>query len=103
MSETDESDPVCIPIDGVLDLHGFNPNEVPHLLQEYLTECAKREIFNGRIIHGKGIGTLRETVRAHLHKSPLIESFQVGVSKGNWGATLFSLKRRLNQVFNQDA
>ena len=54
MSETDQSDPVCIPIDGDLDLHGFNPKEVPHLLQEYLTECAKREIFNGRIIHGGG-------------------------------------------------
>lgn len=103
MSETDESDPVCIPIDGVLDLHGFNPKEVPCLLQEYLTECAKREIFNGRIIHGKGIGTLRETVRAHLQTSPLIESFQVGDSNGNWGATLFSIKSPLHQGYNQDA
>ncbi len=103
MSENGESDPVCIPINGVLDLHGFNPKEVPRLLEEYLKECAKREIFNGRIIHGKGVGTLRETVRSHLNKSPLIESFQVGDSNGNWGATLFSLKRPLTQVFNQDA
>jgi|TARA_B100001057_G_C22709935_1_gene895326 DNA-nicking Smr family endonuclease len=103
MSETGESDPVCIPIDGVLDLHGFNPKEIKQLLDEYLSECLKREIYQGRIIHGKGTGTLRETVRANLLKNPLIESFQLGDTSGNWGTTLYSLKRPLDRLSNQDA
>ena len=29
-------------------------------------------------------------VHTYAKKNPLIESFQVGDSKGNWGATLFT-------------
>tara|TARA_B100000963_G_scaffold161065_2_gene140115 strand:+ start:471 stop:782 length:312 start_codon:yes stop_codon:yes gene_type:complete len=98
-----ESDPICIPINGVLDLHGFRPKEIKDLLNEYLTECLQREIYEGRIIHGKGIGALRETVSAYLRKSPLVESFQVGDASGNWGTTLFCLNKPDGQAPNQDA
>jgi len=50
---------VKIPIDGVLDLHTFQPGEVKDLLNDYIEECLKKEIYELRIIHGKGTGTLK--------------------------------------------
>ena len=41
------------PIDGILDLHSFKPNEINGLIPEYITECLNRNILEIRIIHGK--------------------------------------------------
>ncbi|MGH8016956.1 MAG: Smr/MutS family protein, partial [Opitutaceae bacterium] len=59
-------EPVEIPINGVLDLHTFRPAEVKDLVPGYLEECRARGILQVRLIHGKGTGTLRETVHALL-------------------------------------
>jgi DNA-nicking Smr family endonuclease len=58
----DEPEPIELPINGVRDLHTFRPADVKDLVPDYLNECRKRGIFQVRIIHGKGIGALRETV-----------------------------------------
>ena len=85
--------PVRIPITGELDLHAFRPAEVASLIEEYLRECQQRRLVDVRIIHGKGTGALRETVRALLRRSPRVESFRQGdESTGGWGATLVRLK-----------
>ncbi len=82
-----------LPIDGVLDLHSFPPREVPALLEEYLAACRERGLGEVRIIHGKGTGTLRETVRALLARSPRVAGFRpAGDDAGGWGATLVTLK-----------
>ena len=89
----DELDPIEVPIDGVLDLHQFRPSEVKYLLQDYFEACLEKGIHDVRVIHGKGTGTLRETVHGQLRKSPLVESFQLGdLGSGMWGATLVRLK-----------
>jgi dsDNA-specific endonuclease/ATPase MutS2 len=50
-------------------------------------------IPQGRIIHGKGIGTLREIVHSQLRKNPSVQSFALGDgNSGGWGATSFALK-----------
>ena len=64
----EEPPPAELPIDGVLDLHAFNPADVADLVQDYLDECASRGITAIRIIHGKGKGTLRRTVHAVLER-----------------------------------
>ena len=47
-----------------------------------------------RIIHGKGIGTLRETVHAILKKDPGVERFELaGQGEGSWGATIAWLRQ----------
>ena len=88
-------DPVDLPIDGTLDLHTFRPEEVKDLLQEYIRECRERGILEVRIIHGKGIGTLREIVHATLGRMPEVASFRLGDEiSGSWGATIAVLKPR---------
>jgi DNA-nicking Smr family endonuclease len=88
-----EMEPVEFPIDGVLDLHTFQPKEVKDLLPDYLAECRKRGILEIRVIHGKGTGMMRETVHAVLKRMPEVASFRLAdETAGSWGATLVTLR-----------
>ncbi len=88
----DEFGPVELPIDGILDLHAFDPSDAKELVTHYLEECRARGIFEVRIIHGKGTGAMRETVHALLAKLPSVMSYRLaGEDEGGWGATLASL------------
>ena len=90
---TDDS-PVKIPIDGVLDLHTFHPSDVKDLVPEYLRECRSQGIYQVRIIHGKGTGTLRTIVHSLLEKDTGVLHFQTALyDGGNWGATEVELRR----------
>jgi DNA-nicking Smr family endonuclease len=86
-------EPVEIPIDGILDLHTFRPRDLGDLIPDYLEACRKRGILSVRIIHGKGTGTLRETVHALLRRRDDVADFRLGdETSGGWGATLVTLK-----------
>lgn len=94
MASEDDNAPVSIPITGELDLHTFRPEDLGELIPAYLEECRARGLSDVRIIHGKGTGTLRETVRTLLERSPLVQSFRPGDSmSGSWGATIVTLHR----------
>lgn len=85
--------PVKLPIEDILDLHTFNPNEVPDLLSDYFAACIEAKIYTIRIIHGKGQGILRDRVRSLLKKHELVASFRNAPPEaGGWGATLVELK-----------
>jgi DNA-nicking Smr family endonuclease len=87
-----EDKPADYPIDGILDLHTFRPNEAKDLIPEYLAACREKGILQVRIIHGKGTGTLRRTVQAILSRLPEVASFQTaGEEAGGWGATVVIL------------
>jgi len=83
-----EKGPVDVPVDGILDLHAFHPKDVKSLVPEYLRECRRLGIYQVRIIHGKGMGTLREIIHGILRKNPHVASFRnAHYSGGSWGAT----------------
>jgi DNA-nicking Smr family endonuclease len=91
--DMNEGEIVQLPIDGVLDLHNFSPKDLKHLIPDYLEECRKTNIFQVRIIHGKGIGNLRRTVHAILGRIPDVKGFKLaGDREGGWGATLVELQ-----------
>jgi len=84
--------PLPYPIDGMLDLHTFHPRDAQHVVTDYLNECRKLGILQVRIIHGKGIGTLRETVHALLARLPEVISCEPADEQaGGWGATIARL------------
>jgi DNA-nicking Smr family endonuclease len=88
----DDLTPIELPINGVLDLHTFRPQEVKDLVPDYLRACRERGILRVRIIHGKGIGNLRRTVQAVLGRLPEVASFNLaGEFSGSWGATWVEL------------
>jgi len=83
-----------IKITDTLDLHGFDPIELPLLLEDYIDECRKRGFYQVRIIHGKGKGILRERVHALLRRNPEVAEFLLAPPhSGGWGATIVFLKR----------
>ena len=41
-----------------------------------------------RVIHGKGIGAMRELVHAVLAKHPAVERYGLATDRSSWGATI---------------
>ncbi len=89
-SNSSEEAAVELPVDGVLDLHTFAPQDVKDLVPTYLDECLERGITEVIIIHGKGKGVLRRIVRAALDRHPAVVSYEYG---GSWGATAATLRQ----------
>lgn len=86
-------EPIKIPIDGVLDLHTFNPRELPDLLRDYLAACREKGIMTVRVIHGKGMGVQKVRVRALLAKNAMVAGFRDAPAEtGGWGATMVVLR-----------
>ncbi len=85
-------EPVRIPITDVFDLHTVPPRDVEVVVEEYLIEANKLELKALRIIHGRGIGVQRETVRRVLARTPFVAAFgDAPAEAGGWGATLVTL------------
>ena len=86
-------EPITMPIDGILDLHTFEPRETEDLVSDYIDACLEAGIVDLRIIHGKGRGVLRTRVRALLARHPRVETIATAPSDaGGWGATLVRLR-----------
>jgi len=89
--ETDEA--VVLPISDVLDLHSFQPREVPDVVRDYLDAAYERGLRALRIIHGRGAGVQRATVRRLLDRDPRVEAFgDAPLEAGGWGATWIKLR-----------
>ncbi|MBD3217579.1 MAG: DNA mismatch repair protein MutS [candidate division Zixibacteria bacterium] len=91
--DNNSDDMVEYPIDGVLDLHTFSPKDIKELVPDYIEACLEKEIYQLRIIHGKGTGTLRTMVHSILDQNPHVESYRLDSGASSWGATLVNLKR----------
>ena len=88
-----EPEPVELPVTDVLDLHSFPPREIAGLVRDYLDLACERGFDQVRIIHGRGVGVQRETVRRILERDPRVEAFgDAPGSAGGWGATWARLR-----------
>lgn len=84
---------VELPITDVLDLHSFPPREVKDVAREWLDAAYEKGYRELRIIHGRGIGAQRRTVRALLERDPRVESFgDAPAEAGGWGATWVKMR-----------
>jgi len=85
-------DPVILPLEDVLDLHPFAPKEIRSVVEEYLTECRAAGFPTVRLIHGKGKGVQRDSIRALLARLPYVQAFHDAPPEaGGWGATIVTL------------
>jgi len=85
-------EPIRIPITDVFDLHSVPPSDIAAVVEEYLIEAQRSGFKALRIIHGRGIGVQRETVRSILARTPFVQDFQdAPLEAGGWGATIVTL------------
>jgi DNA-nicking Smr family endonuclease len=88
-----ESAPLELPIEDELDLHTFRPCDVKGVVTDYLEACRAKGILQVRVVHGKGIGQLRQTVHAVLAQLPCVASYSIaGSHYGGTGATIVNLR-----------
>jgi len=86
-------DIVVLPIEDHLDLHPFQPKDIPSVVEEYLEQCKAAGFGEVRLIHGKGKGVQRNIIRALLEKHAKVASFHdAPLEAGSWGATIVILK-----------
>ena len=92
MLENPFEEPVPWPVTDVLDLHTVGPRDVKPVVEEYLREAHRLGFRALRIIHGRGTGVQRETVRRILAATPWVADFgDAPAEAGGWGATLVTL------------
>jgi DNA mismatch repair protein MutS2 len=80
------------PVESQLDLRGLTTEEARYRLDQYLNDAYMEGARTVRVIHGKGTGAVRQTVRDLLADHPLVASHQVAERhEGGEGATVVRL------------
>lgn len=76
-----------------LMLIGKRTDEARDLVEQYLDDAFMAGLPTVRLVHGKGTGALRKSVRDVLAAHPLVESYRDGEpAEGGAGATVAALK-----------
>jgi dsDNA-specific endonuclease/ATPase MutS2 len=88
-----DDDIAIVEIEDSIDLHGFQPRDIPDVVDSYLEAAAEKGFVEVRLIHGRGTGFQRRRVQQVLASHPLVESFKdAPASRGGWGATVVWLR-----------
>jgi DNA mismatch repair protein MutS2 len=75
-----------------LDVRGLRAEETLIRLEEFLDKAVRDGLSSIRVIHGRGTGVLRQVVREHVARHPLVKSFEAEVrERGGDGATAIEL------------
>ena len=86
-------EPIELPITEILDLHPFRPQDVASVVREYLDAAHAKGLRRLRIIHGRGRGVQRRTVRTLLERDSRVVDFgDAPLEAGGWGATWVNLE-----------
>jgi DNA-nicking Smr family endonuclease len=91
--DENEDLPEFIEVTDVLDLHGFFPEQVTEMVDEFIKNALELKLYHLRIIHGKGKSKLKWTVHQVLKNHPQVACFGDAPPEiGGWGATIVELK-----------
>jgi DNA-nicking Smr family endonuclease len=91
--EFDEELPDFIEVTDVLDLHGFFPEQVPEMVEEFIKNALELKLYRLRIIHGKGKSKLKWTVHQVLKENAHVIWYGDAPPEiGGWGATIVDIK-----------
>jgi len=85
-------EPVRVPIEDAIDLHGFAPRDVASVVEEYLRAAHEAGFSQVRLIHGRGKGVQRADIQRRLRDHPLVDQFW-DAPESHLGATLVRLRR----------
>ena len=89
----EQLEPLEVEITDVLDLHSFAPEEIKEVVKHYLEAAHANGLRSLRLIHGRGQGVQRKTVRALLDRDPRVVCFKDAPPEaGGWGATIVELE-----------
>jgi len=84
---------VVVPIEDYIDLHAFAPEDVRAVVTSYLEAALEAGFREVRLIHGRGRGVQRASVRALLGRHPDVVAFHDDAPlRGGWGATVVVLR-----------
>ncbi|WP_372947879.1 endonuclease MutS2 [Mariniphaga sp.] len=75
-----------------IDIRGQRAEEAIPKIQEFIDEAIMFEVAELRILHGKGHGILKETIRSYLRTEPMVRNFKdEHVDFGGAGITIVHL------------
>ncbi|MFC1915283.1 Smr/MutS family protein [Chloroflexota bacterium] len=64
-------------------------------LEQYLNDAFMTGLYQVRVVHGKGTGTLRQAVREQLARHSLVKSYRPGgYGEGGAGVTIVQLAEK---------
>lgn len=85
--------PEYISVEDILDLHGFFPEQIPEMVEEFIKNAKRLNLKKLRIIHGKGRSRLKYEVHGVLRTHHQVAAFYDAPPElGHWGATIVELK-----------
>lgn len=99
MDEIDDDElPDRVAVTDVLDLHGFFPEQIPEVIEEFIHGAIRQNLKSLRVIHGKGKSRLKYEVHKALQVNPHVAWFgDAPPDYGGWGATVIELQIRTEE------
>ena len=88
-----EGEAFRVPIESTLDLHAFQPRDIPSVVEEYINEAHDAGLEEVRLIHGRGMGVQRARVQQVLAGHRLVTSW-TDAPESHLGATVVRLRPR---------
>ena len=83
------------PVTEEVHLRRLTIDEALIKLDQYLHDAFMAGLYQVRVIHGKGTGTLRQAAREQLAKHPLVKSYRPAVyGEGGAGVTIVELSEK---------
>lgn len=82
-------------VDRELRIRRLTVDDALFRLDQYLNDAFMAGLPFVRIVHGKGMGTLRHAIHEVLAEHPLVKSFRLGgYGEGDYGVTIVELVSR---------